>query len=109
MQACYATRCLHTSCKALYIDCWTGLAHVFSTDVSPCQQAQQAPLVGFQIKMHGQHNSMDQGLSAHNYWTVGEHTHQKRPEPRGILLRVSLPNLDTEAELFEAASRAMRF
>ena len=36
-------------------------------------------------------------------------THQKRPEPRGMLLSVSLLNLDAEAELPDAVSKAIRF
>ena len=36
-------------------------------------------------------------------------THQKRPEPRGMLLRVNLLNLDADTELPDAVSKAMRF
>ena len=36
-------------------------------------------------------------------------THQNRPEPRGMLLRVNLLNLDAETELPDAVSKAMRF
>lgn len=36
-------------------------------------------------------------------------THQKRPEPLGMLLRVNLLNLDAETELPDKVSKAMRF
>ena len=35
-------------------------------------------------------------------------THQRRPEPFGMLLSVKVANLEAEAELPDAASRAMR-